>query len=34
VNWLKGKKTIHVVGKETDLRLSIAGRNFENCAEE
>jgi aminopeptidase len=31
VNWLKGKKTIHVVGKETDLRLSIAGRNFENC---
>src|SRR5208283_761699 len=31
VNWLKGKKTTHVVGKETDLRLSIAGRNFENC---
>jgi aminopeptidase len=31
VNWLKGKKTIHVVGKETDLRLSIAGRIFENC---
>jgi aminopeptidase len=31
VAWLKGKKTIHVVGKETDLRLSIAGRNFENC---
>ncbi len=31
VAWLKGKKTIRVVGKETDLRLSIAGRNFENC---
>jgi aminopeptidase len=31
VNWLKGKQTIHVVGKETDLRLSIAGRKFENC---
>jgi aminopeptidase len=31
VNWLKGKQTIHVIGKETDLRLSIAGRNFENC---
>src|SRR5271157_5043525 len=31
VAWLKGKKTIRVVGKETDLRLSIAGRIFENC---
>ena len=31
VNWLKGKQAIHVVGKDTDLRLSIAGRNFENC---
>lgn len=31
VNWLKGKQAIHVIGKETDLRLSIAGRNFENC---
>ena len=31
VNWLKGKQTIRVVGKETDLRLSINGRNFENC---
>jgi aminopeptidase len=31
VNWLKGKKTIQVIGKETDLHLSIAGRNFENC---
>ena len=31
VAWLKGKQTIRVVGKETDLRLSIIGRNFENC---
>jgi aminopeptidase len=31
VNWLQGKKTIHVVGKETDLRMSIVGRTFENC---
>jgi aminopeptidase len=31
VAWLKGKQTIRVVGKETDLRLSINGRNFENC---
>ena len=31
VNWLQGKKTIHVTGKETDLRMSVAGRKFENC---
>jgi aminopeptidase len=31
VNWLKGKKRIHVIGKETDLRLSISGRVFESC---
>ncbi len=31
VNWLKGKTKIHVTGPETDLRLSIAGRNFVNC---
>jgi aminopeptidase len=31
INWLKGKKTVRVVGKETDLRMSIAGRKFENC---
>ncbi len=31
VDWLKGKERIHVVGPETDLRLSIAGRTFVNC---
>jgi aminopeptidase len=31
VKWLAGKKTIHVKGKETDLRLNIEGRSFENC---
>lgn len=31
VDWLKGKERVHVIGPETDLRLSIAGRTFENC---
>ena len=31
VTWLKGKTNIHVIGQETDLRLSIAGRTFVNC---
>lgn len=31
VKWLKGKKKIHVVGKETDLHLSIQGRIFISC---
>lgn len=31
IAWLKGKKTVHVTGKETDLRLSIEGRPFINC---
>ena len=31
VNWLKGKQSIRVIGKETDLRMNIAGRNFQNC---
>ena len=30
VQWLKGKERVHVVGPETDLRLSIAGRTFIN----
>ena len=30
VDWLRGKKRVHVVGPETDLRLSIAGRTFIN----
>ena len=31
VDWLKGRERVHVVGPETDLRLSIAGRIFQNC---
>ena len=31
VDWLKGKEQVHVIGPETDLRLSIAGRAFINC---
>jgi aminopeptidase len=31
VDWLKEKKTVRVTGPDTDLRLSIAGRTFENC---
>jgi aminopeptidase len=32
VTWLKGKQDVHVVGPETDLRLSIKGRPFISCA--
>ncbi|MBI2856807.1 MAG: aminopeptidase [Chloroflexi bacterium] len=31
VDWLKGKNHVRITGRETDLRLSIAGRTFENC---
>jgi aminopeptidase len=31
VDWLAGKERVHVKGRETDLRLSIAGRKFINC---
>mgnify|MGYP000891221918 CR=1 FL=1 len=31
ISWLKGKKKVHLVGKGTDLRLSIEGRSFINC---
>ena len=30
VDWLRGKEQIHVVGPDTDLRLSVAGRIFRN----
>jgi aminopeptidase len=30
VDWLKGKERVHVIGPETDLRLSIASRVFVN----
>lgn len=31
VEWFKGKERVHVVGPDTDLRLSIAGRTFVNA---
>lgn len=31
VDWLKGRKKVHIKGKETDLRLNIDGRVFINC---
>lgn len=31
VKWLDGKKNVHLVSKDTDLRLSIEGRKFINC---
>ncbi len=31
IDWLHGKKQVHIKGKNTDLRLSIAGRVFRNC---
>lgn len=31
VDWLKGKEKVHIIGPETDLRLSVAGRTFINC---
>ena len=30
VDWLADKQNVHIVGPDTDLRLSIAGRNFRN----
>jgi aminopeptidase len=30
VDWLRDKKHVHIVGPDTDLRLSIAGRTFRN----
>lgn len=31
IDWLKGKNQVRVVGPETELSLSIAGRTFINC---
>lgn len=31
VDWMRGKKEVHVVGPDTDLRLRIDGRPFINC---
>ena len=32
IEWLKGKNQVHITAPGTDLRLSIAGRTFINCA--
>jgi len=32
INWLKGRKEVHITASGTDLRLSIEGRPFINCA--
>jgi len=31
IDWLADKKEVHITGKETDLRLNVAGRKFINC---
>lgn len=31
VQWLKGKRSVHLLGQDTDLTLSIAGRTFINA---
>jgi aminopeptidase len=31
VDWLKGRKKVHVTAPETDLSFNIAGRSFVNC---
>lgn len=31
IDWLSGRSQIHVQGEDTDLRLSFAGRTWENC---
>ena len=31
IDWLKGRQQVRVLGPQTDLRLSIAGRTFINC---
>ncbi|MEO6888375.1 MAG: aminopeptidase [Ktedonobacteraceae bacterium] len=30
IEWLKGKSSVHIVGQDTDLTLSVAGRTFLN----
>ncbi|MCL2679440.1 MAG: aminopeptidase [Dehalococcoidia bacterium] len=32
IEWLKGRDKVHILGRETDLHLSIAGRTFISCA--
>lgn len=30
IDWLKGRKQVHIIGKDTDLRLSVENRRFMN----
>ncbi len=30
IEWLKGKSSVHIIGQDTDLTLSVAGRTFLN----
>lgn len=32
IAWLKGKQQVHILSRETDLRLNIGDRKFINCA--
>ncbi|HKV58467.1 MAG TPA: aminopeptidase [Ktedonobacteraceae bacterium] len=31
IGWLQGRKQVHIIGKDTDLTLSIEGRSFLTC---
>jgi aminopeptidase len=31
IKWLQGRKQVHIIGKDTDLTLSIEDRSFLNC---
>ncbi len=31
VEWMMGRKSVHVIGKETELKMNIDGRPFVNC---
>ena len=31
VNWLQGKREVHILGTDTDLRLGVEGRTWINC---
>lgn len=31
IDWLAGRREIHLEGADTDLRMSVAGRSWENC---
>ena len=31
IDWLQGKRQVHLIGPDTDLWIDIAGRSFANC---